>query len=337
MKKILLILTIFTISYPVQAQIGIGATVPHPSAALDISSPMYNKGILIPRLTATQRTGIPSPAIGLMVYETSSNSFWYFNGSIWNQIGNANGLILPYSGSQNLASPSTVFTIGNTGNGDAIIGNAIAGDGVQGNANSGRGVVGKSYSSVGVRGESHNYTGMQGVSQNGIGVYGESDADYGVFGNSRLSNGVLGTSYYNHGVKGESVLYYGIYGKSTYGNAGFFEGKVKVTGDVFVDTDKGIIQNTTGTQLKYYKGSVALDYTLGAFATYITDVISMENFSSAPAVYVANISGQSGEYYKVIITPVSVTANSFRLRFYNASDTSSTFGGTWNIVAIGAK
>lgn len=62
-----------------------GAT-PDASAMLDIVS--TDKGMLIPRMTTAQRTAISSPATGLMVYDTSTGSFWYFNGTIWVEITN---------------------------------------------------------------------------------------------------------------------------------------------------------------------------------------------------------------------------------------------------------
>ena len=48
---------------------------------LDIQS--TNSGILIPRMTATERDNIASPATGLMVYVTDDNTFWYFDGTNW--------------------------------------------------------------------------------------------------------------------------------------------------------------------------------------------------------------------------------------------------------------
>ncbi|MEO6539858.1 MAG: hypothetical protein ABIN74_02660, partial [Ferruginibacter sp.] len=47
------------------------------SAMLDIKS--TTKGILIPRLTTAQRNAIASPANGLMVFDVTTGSFWYFN------------------------------------------------------------------------------------------------------------------------------------------------------------------------------------------------------------------------------------------------------------------
>ncbi len=59
------------------------------SAMLDISS--TTKGLLIPRMTATQRDAINSPANGLLVYVTDDNSFWYYNGTQWTSIGGSGG------------------------------------------------------------------------------------------------------------------------------------------------------------------------------------------------------------------------------------------------------
>jgi hypothetical protein len=69
--------------------VGIGTTTPANSAMLHINS--TTKGLLIPRLTSAQRTAIASPAAGLQVYDTNTNSFWYYNGSGWLQIGAGGG------------------------------------------------------------------------------------------------------------------------------------------------------------------------------------------------------------------------------------------------------
>lgn len=50
---------------------------PHASAMLHIHS--TNKGLLIPRVTTAQRTTIVSPAFGLMVFDTQTQSFWFVN------------------------------------------------------------------------------------------------------------------------------------------------------------------------------------------------------------------------------------------------------------------
>ena len=72
------------VSVPALAQIGIGTKTPAPSAALEVSSTTNNKGILIPRLTATQKDAIASPAEGLLVYQTTAPiGFYYYTGGAW--------------------------------------------------------------------------------------------------------------------------------------------------------------------------------------------------------------------------------------------------------------
>jgi hypothetical protein len=79
-------LSIFTLY--TEAQVGIGTTIPAASAQLDITSD--SKGVLIPRMTSTVRTGIPSPAEGLLVYQTDSPSgFYYRSGSTWVRLVNS--------------------------------------------------------------------------------------------------------------------------------------------------------------------------------------------------------------------------------------------------------
>jgi hypothetical protein len=62
-------------------RIGINSTTPNASAVLDVVS--TDKGFLPPRMTTTQRNAIASPAAGLMVYDTTLNAMFYFNGTIW--------------------------------------------------------------------------------------------------------------------------------------------------------------------------------------------------------------------------------------------------------------
>ena len=70
---------------PSFSQVGVGTKHPHPSAELEVKSSV--RGFLLPRLTPTERNAINSPAAGLQVYDTSSNSIWYFNGTIWVELG----------------------------------------------------------------------------------------------------------------------------------------------------------------------------------------------------------------------------------------------------------
>jgi hypothetical protein len=59
---------------------------PHASSILELQS--TTKGLLAPRMTTAQRTGITSPAQGLLVYDTNTKSFWYFD-SVWKAVTSA--------------------------------------------------------------------------------------------------------------------------------------------------------------------------------------------------------------------------------------------------------
>lgn len=69
------------------AQTGIGTTIPDASAKLDVFS--TTKGFLPPRMTSSQRTSIPSPAVGLMVYQTDGTTGLYYYNGAWIYIINS--------------------------------------------------------------------------------------------------------------------------------------------------------------------------------------------------------------------------------------------------------
>lgn len=59
------------------SQIGIGTITPDPTSVLHVES--TTQGFLTPRMTTTQRTAITTPANGLMVYDTTLASFYYYD------------------------------------------------------------------------------------------------------------------------------------------------------------------------------------------------------------------------------------------------------------------
>ena len=73
-----------------KAQVGINDNnaSPDASAMLDVKS--TTKGMLIPRLTTSERDLISAPATGLMIYNTTTNKFNYHNGTTWTVIGDDN-------------------------------------------------------------------------------------------------------------------------------------------------------------------------------------------------------------------------------------------------------
>ena len=61
--------------------IGINTPTIDASAAFQVDS--TTKGYLMPRLTTTQRNAIATPATGLLIYNTTTNSLDYYNGTSW--------------------------------------------------------------------------------------------------------------------------------------------------------------------------------------------------------------------------------------------------------------
>ena len=97
MKKLILLVLILFKTAVLNAQTGIGTTTPDASAKLEVNS--SNKGFLPPRVTltsGTDTTTIPSPATGLLVYNTGNNpglvaGYYYWNGTSWATIATATG------------------------------------------------------------------------------------------------------------------------------------------------------------------------------------------------------------------------------------------------------
>jgi len=150
------------------------------------------------------------------------------------------------------SSPNTAAVAG--------VNNAAQGSiGTWGQSDPGRGVVGVSKSGTGVFGHSDTFEGVHGDStspntaavaginnaaQGSIGTFGQSDPGRGVVGVSKSGTGVYGTSQSFEGVHGETsggaagVAGFnhgpgpGVWGKSAGGPAAFFDGDVRVTGDI---------------------------------------------------------------------------------------------------------
>lgn len=83
MKHFFTLLAAVLITATTFAQVGIGTSTPDASAALDLTS--TTGGLLLPRMTDTQRLDILNAAAGLMVYVTDLNggSFMFYDGNSW--------------------------------------------------------------------------------------------------------------------------------------------------------------------------------------------------------------------------------------------------------------
>ncbi|MES2592167.1 MAG: hypothetical protein V4608_09800 [Bacteroidota bacterium] len=104
--------------------IGIGTLTPDPSALVDINAaPANNKGLLIPRLNATERLAIASPANSLLVFDTDSSCFFYWNSltTSWKSLCNTGttgaGIMgaTGFTGTGVIGATGTAGSIGTTG------------------------------------------------------------------------------------------------------------------------------------------------------------------------------------------------------------------------------
>lgn len=81
---ILIFSVIFSNTYGQSVGIGSTSFIPNTSAQLEILS--TTKGLLIPRLTTTQMNAITTPAQGLMIYNTTTGAFHYYESGSWRSL-----------------------------------------------------------------------------------------------------------------------------------------------------------------------------------------------------------------------------------------------------------
>jgi hypothetical protein len=90
MRNTSLFLFVFALIFSVQLcaqNVGINAsgTPPHPSAMLDVAA--TDKGLLIPRLTTSQRNALVNPATSLMIYNVTTDCLeMYFGTGLWKSV-----------------------------------------------------------------------------------------------------------------------------------------------------------------------------------------------------------------------------------------------------------
>lgn len=77
----LFFLVFFFHGHSSNAQVGIGTNSPHPSAELDVSS--NSRGLLLPRMKASERKAIVNPAVGLLVFDIDKNYLYMYDGQKW--------------------------------------------------------------------------------------------------------------------------------------------------------------------------------------------------------------------------------------------------------------
>ncbi len=111
----LIFLMLLTTTLKAQVAINTDGSNPDNSAMLDVKS--TSKGVLFPRMTTTEREAIASPVTGLTVYDLTTQSYWYYNGTAWTTIGNG---IWTQNGNDIYSSITGNAGIGTTTPGDKL-------------------------------------------------------------------------------------------------------------------------------------------------------------------------------------------------------------------------
>ncbi|HWR33155.1 MAG TPA: hypothetical protein VN451_06510 [Chitinophagaceae bacterium] len=234
------------------------------SAMLDISS--TSKGLLIPRMNTSEKTSIASPARGLIVYDSDTQSFWYYTGLAWKELLFSGADITPtgIAGGDlygNYPSPN----VGKIQNLDVAFGvpfdkqvmkwdmlnNRWQGENdslfLPYNVSSAN--VSKLFGVTNAN-TSNGATAIFGKSGSGSGI--APALSIGVWGDNASGAGMLGTSNSGTGVYGYSVQNYGVYGYSgssnyagVYGSCNAFNG-TSVMGDAY-GGGTGIYGKANGT------------------------------------------------------------------------------------------
>jgi hypothetical protein len=104
--KYVLIAAFSIASIQLFSQVGIGTSAPDASAVLEVQS--TQKGLLIPRMSSTDRDAIASPATGLMIFNTTTGTFEFYSGSTWTAFQSA------YSAGTGLSISAGTISVANT-------------------------------------------------------------------------------------------------------------------------------------------------------------------------------------------------------------------------------
>lgn len=95
MKQLIILFAVVCTTSIFSQNVGINSTgaAPNASAMLDIVS--TSGGLLVPRMTAAQKTAITTPATGLLIYQTDAGTqgigFYFYNGTAWVPFSTNNG------------------------------------------------------------------------------------------------------------------------------------------------------------------------------------------------------------------------------------------------------
>lgn len=228
--------------------INASGTAPDAQSILDISS--TTKGVLLPRMTSSQRAAIAPTAgsdNGMTVYDITTESYWYWDGTAntWREIPNTAGIVTTLDGAYDgggsgvgriITADAGAVNIQGTG---GLLVNGITGIGTSTpDANYALSVLKNTNNSVKIAGANIGLlVEMNAGSEDGISSIQTSTSNtsayFAVRGEVTNESGV---GYLGYHTTGDNS--YGVYGQSgTY--AGYFDGHVNFTGELRLNGSAG--------------------------------------------------------------------------------------------------
>lgn len=264
-----------------------------------------------------------SPSVlntGVTGYNASTNAFGYGVYGYHDGSGTAIYGVVKGNGTAVKGFSSNLF--GGIGNGIGVEGISTSGEGIKGKSTSGTGVLGESTSGNGVLAKSINDNALNSISTNRIGAYIESTNNSGGF----------------------AALYVQQYGTD---RAAIFNGgdvsmsdNLVIGGTATVENGKGIVRSSNSTQLKVVRISATLGGTNLAAGSFLEGgTLNYEDFTGTPTVVIGHVNNSTatGDWHKVMVVPVNVTATECQFRITNLSSSTATFNATWSVLVVGPK
>jgi hypothetical protein len=313
-----------------------GTDIPYSASILDIRS--ANKGVFLPRMSTSNRDAIGSPQAGLLLYNTSTNTFDYHNGTNWQQATlsnqwSVNGAKYYYNGGNvgiGVSDPlykldvSGFFHTTSTG----FIDGSLS---VGGNA------ITPTYKIQVNDGSLSTYSTIDNkfwaLSYNSGGNYLHLNED----GNSRVyfANGG------NVGIGVNPAYKLDVAGAIHTTNNLIADGNATVDGSMTVNNGKGVAYNllsSTNMKIAHFVTPQPSPFVLPAHGSTTFTINLPAGFTNAPTVLVGSqylTQGTAGELYRIILVIYDCTTSQCTAKAINTDNASVDYWVRWNLIAIG--